>query len=109
MVRIGQSFCKCVDIPHCQAETVPRCQSHWCDSETVALKPPVFNNCPQHFPSSLSLKESGAPNYHCLCSSGSDLGDFLDYDPNLLDDPQWPCGKHKRVLTFPSYMVSGTC
>ncbi|KAK7826868.1 hypothetical protein U0070_026464 [Myodes glareolus] len=36
--------------------------------------------------------------------TGSDLGDFLDYDPNLLDDPQWPCGKHKRVLTFPSYM-----
>ncbi|XP_044279746.1 CDK5 and ABL1 enzyme substrate 1 isoform X2 [Varanus komodoensis] len=21
------------------------------------------------------------------------------------DDPQWPCGKHKRVLIFPSYMV----
>ncbi|KAM5219524.1 CDK5 and ABL1 enzyme substrate 1 isoform 3-T3 [Hipposideros larvatus] len=37
--------------------------------------------------------------------TGSDLGDFLDYDPNLLDDPQWPCGKHKRVLIFPSYMV----
>ncbi|XP_023604620.1 CDK5 and ABL1 enzyme substrate 1-like, partial [Myotis lucifugus] len=38
--------------------------------------------------------------------TGSDLGDFVDYDPNLLDDPQWPCGKHKRVLIFPSYMVS---
>ncbi|XP_041516288.1 CDK5 and ABL1 enzyme substrate 1 isoform X2 [Microtus oregoni] len=38
--------------------------------------------------------------------TGSDLGDFLDYDPNLLDDPQWPCGKHKRVLTFPSYMTT---
>ncbi|XP_030885380.1 CDK5 and ABL1 enzyme substrate 1 [Leptonychotes weddellii] len=38
--------------------------------------------------------------------TGSDLGDFMDYDPNLLDDPQWPCGKHKRVLIFPSYMVS---
>lgn len=33
----------------------------------------------------------------------------MDYDPNLLDDPQWPCGKHKRVLTFPSYMVSSPC
>lgn len=41
-----------------------------------------------------------------MCSLGSDLGDFMDYDPNLLDDPQWPCGKHKRVLIFPSYMVS---
>ncbi|XP_019509433.1 PREDICTED: CDK5 and ABL1 enzyme substrate 1 isoform X2 [Hipposideros armiger] len=38
--------------------------------------------------------------------TGSDLGDFLDYDPNLLDDPQWPCGKHKRVLIFPSYMTT---
>lgn len=41
-----------------------------------------------------------------MSSSGSDLGEFTDYDPNLLDDPQWPCGKHKRVLIFPSYMVS---
>lgn len=38
--------------------------------------------------------------------AGSDLGDFVDYDPNLLDDPQWPCGKHKRVLIFPSYMTT---
>ncbi|XP_040335168.1 CDK5 and ABL1 enzyme substrate 1 isoform X2 [Herpailurus yagouaroundi] len=38
--------------------------------------------------------------------TGSDLGDFTDYDPNLLDDPQWPCGKHKRVLIFPSYMTT---
>ncbi|XP_020824410.1 CDK5 and ABL1 enzyme substrate 1 isoform X2 [Phascolarctos cinereus] len=38
--------------------------------------------------------------------TGSDLGDFIDYDPDLLDDPQWPCGKHKRVLIFPSYMTT---
>ncbi|XP_037661893.1 CDK5 and ABL1 enzyme substrate 1 isoform X2 [Choloepus didactylus] len=38
--------------------------------------------------------------------TGSSLGDFMDYDPNLLDDPQWPCGKHKRVLIFPSYMTT---
>ncbi|KAM5222008.1 CDK5 and ABL1 enzyme substrate 1 [Ctenodactylus gundi] len=38
--------------------------------------------------------------------TGSDLGDLMDYDPNLLDDPQWPCGKHKRVLIFPSYMTT---
>ncbi|CAI5779649.1 Hypothetical predicted protein [Podarcis lilfordi] len=37
---------------------------------------------------------------------GSDLGDYIEYDPNLLDDPQWPCGKHKRVLIFPSYMTT---
>lgn len=38
--------------------------------------------------------------------AGSDVGDTLEYNPNLLDDPQWPCGKHKRVLIFASYMVS---
>ncbi|XP_072267423.1 CDK5 and ABL1 enzyme substrate 1 isoform X2 [Pyxicephalus adspersus] len=38
--------------------------------------------------------------------TGSEIGDFIEYDPNLLDDPQWPCGKHKRVLTFPSYMTT---
>ncbi|XP_019381794.1 PREDICTED: CDK5 and ABL1 enzyme substrate 1, partial [Gavialis gangeticus] len=38
--------------------------------------------------------------------TGSDLGDYIEYDPNLLDDPQWPCGKHKRVLIFPSYMTT---
>lgn len=33
------------------------------------------------------------------------LEDVTEYDPNLLSDPQWPCGKHKRVLVFASYMV----
>lgn len=37
---------------------------------------------------------------------GSDVGDALEYNPNLLDDPQWPCGKHKRVLIFASYMTT---
>ncbi|XP_059836742.1 CDK5 and ABL1 enzyme substrate 2 [Hypanus sabinus] len=37
---------------------------------------------------------------------GSDAGDLIEYDPNLLDDPQWPCGKHKRVLIFASYMTT---
>ncbi|XP_067904537.1 CDK5 and ABL1 enzyme substrate 2-like [Heterodontus francisci] len=37
---------------------------------------------------------------------GSEVGDLIEYDPNLLDDPQWPCGKHKRVLIFASYMTT---
>ncbi|XP_063064912.1 CDK5 and ABL1 enzyme substrate 2 [Engraulis encrasicolus] len=38
---------------------------------------------------------------------GLDLGlDDTDYDPNLLSDHQWPCGKHKRVLIFASYMTT---
>lgn len=31
--------------------------------------------------------------------------EVAEYDPNLLSDPQWPCGRHKRVLIFASYMV----
>ncbi|XP_078072054.1 CDK5 and ABL1 enzyme substrate 1 isoform X3 [Mustelus asterias] len=38
--------------------------------------------------------------------TGNEVGEFVEYDPNLLDDPQWPCGKHKRVLIFPSYMTT---
>uniref|UniRef100_A0A1A7YPR6 Cdk5 and Abl enzyme substrate 2a n=1 Tax=Iconisemion striatum TaxID=60296 RepID=A0A1A7YPR6_9TELE len=30
----------------------------------------------------------------------------VDYDPNLLSDPQWPCGRHKRVLIFASYVTT---
>lgn len=41
----------------------------------------------------------------CPLHAGSDAGDALEYNPNLLDDPRWPCGKHKRVLIFASYMV----
>ncbi|XP_054465086.1 CDK5 and ABL1 enzyme substrate 2 [Anoplopoma fimbria] len=39
---------------------------------------------------------------------GLDLGleEVTDYDPSLLSDPQWPCGKHKRVLIFASYMTT---
>ncbi|XP_049725299.1 CDK5 and ABL1 enzyme substrate 2 [Elephas maximus indicus] len=37
---------------------------------------------------------------------GNDANDTLEYNPNLLDDPQWPCGKHKRVLIFASYMTT---
>ncbi|EPY87476.1 hypothetical protein CB1_000243012 [Camelus ferus] len=40
-----------------------------------------------------------------LTMQGTDAGDTLEYNPDLLDDPQWPCGKHKRVLIFASYMV----
>ncbi|XP_048451515.1 CDK5 and ABL1 enzyme substrate 1 [Rhincodon typus] len=38
--------------------------------------------------------------------TGNEVLEFAEYDPNLLDDPQWPCGKHKRVLIFPSYMTT---
>ncbi|TSR39569.1 CDK5 and ABL1 enzyme substrate 2 [Bagarius yarrelli] len=44
-----------------------------------------------------------------FCSSaGQEPGadELSDYDPNLLSDPQWPCGKHKRVLIFGSYVTT---
>ncbi|XP_075757201.1 CDK5 and ABL1 enzyme substrate 2 isoform X2 [Pelodiscus sinensis] len=37
---------------------------------------------------------------------GNEVGELSEYNPNLLDDPQWPCGKHKRVLIFASYMTT---
>ncbi|XP_051516799.1 CDK5 and ABL1 enzyme substrate 2-like isoform X1 [Myxocyprinus asiaticus] len=41
-------------------------------------------------------------------TAGQDTGvdELSDYDPNLLSDPQWPCGKHKRVLIFASYVTT---
>ncbi|XP_076022941.1 CDK5 and ABL1 enzyme substrate 2-like [Genypterus blacodes] len=32
--------------------------------------------------------------------------DLAEYDPQLLSDPQWPCGRHKRVLIFNSYVTT---
>ncbi|KAM4552778.1 CDK5 and ABL1 enzyme substrate 1 isoform 1-T1 [Odontesthes bonariensis] len=53
-----------------------------------------------------SLSLGRANSNQSSLDTGNDLGDFGEYDPNLLDDPQWPCGKHKRVLIFPSYMTT---
>ncbi|XP_051983812.1 CDK5 and ABL1 enzyme substrate 1-like [Xyrauchen texanus] len=53
-----------------------------------------------------SLSLARANSNQSSLDAGNELGDFREYDPNLLDDPQWPCGKHKRVLIFPSYMTT---
>uniref|UniRef100_A0AAQ4Q8A3 Cdk5 and Abl enzyme substrate 1 n=1 Tax=Gasterosteus aculeatus aculeatus TaxID=481459 RepID=A0AAQ4Q8A3_GASAC len=53
-----------------------------------------------------SLSLGRANSNQSSLDTGNDPGDFREYDPNLLDDPQWPCGKHKRVLIFPSYMTT---
>uniref|UniRef100_A0A672HTT1 Cdk5 and Abl enzyme substrate 2a n=1 Tax=Salarias fasciatus TaxID=181472 RepID=A0A672HTT1_SALFA len=42
--------------------------------------------------------------FPCLCVSG--IEEVAEYDPNLLSDPQWPCGRHKRVLIFASYVTT---
>ncbi|XP_051911079.1 CDK5 and ABL1 enzyme substrate 2-like [Hippocampus zosterae] len=50
----------------------------------------------------------GLPPSRLNAAVGLDLGaeDVSEYDPNVLSDPQWPCGKHKRVLIFASYMTT---
>ncbi|XP_041848227.1 CDK5 and ABL1 enzyme substrate 1 isoform X2 [Melanotaenia boesemani] len=53
-----------------------------------------------------SLSLGRANSNQSSLDTGNDFADFREYDPNLLDDPQWPCGKHKRVLIFPSYMTT---
>ncbi|KAF5906715.1 CDK5 and ABL1 enzyme substrate 2-like isoform X1, partial [Clarias magur] len=49
-------------------------------------------------------------NHQRLCSNigqeAAGVEELSDYDPNLLSDPQWPCGKHKRVLIFGSYVTT---
>ncbi|XP_061702752.1 CDK5 and ABL1 enzyme substrate 2-like isoform X2 [Syngnathoides biaculeatus] len=32
--------------------------------------------------------------------------EVAEYDPDLLSDPRWPCGRHKRVLIFASYVTT---
>ncbi|XP_036409471.1 CDK5 and ABL1 enzyme substrate 1-like [Megalops cyprinoides] len=59
-----------------------------------------------HNASHRSLSLARANSIQGSTDTGNDVGDFLEYDPNLLDDPHWPCGKHKRVLIFPSYMTT---
>uniref|UniRef100_A0AAQ4Q1N6 Cdk5 and Abl enzyme substrate 2b n=1 Tax=Gasterosteus aculeatus aculeatus TaxID=481459 RepID=A0AAQ4Q1N6_GASAC len=58
--------------------------------------------------STLSMPGRSCPPSRLNSTVGLDLGleDVTDYDPNLLSDPQWPCGKHKRVLIFASYMTT---
>nr|XP_032810476.1 CDK5 and ABL1 enzyme substrate 2-like isoform X1 [Petromyzon marinus] len=47
-----------------------------------------------------------APAPHRQAPHHAESGDRVGYDPDLLEDPQWPCGKHKRVFIFPCYMTT---
>ncbi|ELR57605.1 CDK5 and ABL1 enzyme substrate 2, partial [Bos mutus] len=74
----------------------------------VTLKPDSHGPAPQPRPSvpRTLLGSRCKPVPPRAAPAGSELGDALEYNPNLLDDPQWPCGKHKRVLIFASYMTT---
>ncbi|XP_037667548.1 LOW QUALITY PROTEIN: CDK5 and ABL1 enzyme substrate 2 [Choloepus didactylus] len=67
--------------------------------------PPPRSSVPRAVPGS---RHKAAPSKPTAAGTelGSDTGDAPEYNPNLLDDPQWPCGKHKRVLIFASYMTT---
>ncbi|MEQ2180448.1 hypothetical protein GOODEAATRI_001322 [Goodea atripinnis] len=76
----------------------------------VRQKPSSASNLTLQIPMSRSTHSIPGRSYppsRLSSTVGLDLGveDVTEYDPNLLSDPQWPCGKHKRVLIFASYMV----
>ncbi|XP_034027698.1 CDK5 and ABL1 enzyme substrate 2 isoform X2 [Thalassophryne amazonica] len=77
----------------------------------VRQKPSSTNDLTLQIPvsrSSQSVSGRSFPPSRLNSTVGLDPGleDVTDYDPDLLSDPQWPCGKHKRVLIFASYMTT---
>ncbi|XP_038162537.1 CDK5 and ABL1 enzyme substrate 2 [Cyprinodon tularosa] len=77
----------------------------------VRQKPSSASNLTLQIPmsrSTHSIPGRSHPPSRLSSTVGLDLGveDVTEYDPNLLSDPQWPCGKHKRVLIFASYMTT---
>uniref|UniRef100_A0A2K6UJU3 Cdk5 and Abl enzyme substrate 2 n=1 Tax=Saimiri boliviensis boliviensis TaxID=39432 RepID=A0A2K6UJU3_SAIBB len=74
-------------------------------SDSHGLLPTPRPSIPRALPGS-KHKPASTKSAPASTELGSDVGDPLEYNPNLLDDPQWPCGKHKRVLIFASYMTT---
>ncbi|XP_004410218.1 PREDICTED: CDK5 and ABL1 enzyme substrate 2 [Odobenus rosmarus divergens] len=74
-------------------------------TDSHGLPPQPRPSIPRALPGS-RYKPAPAKSAPAGTELGSDAGDALEYNPNLLDDPQWPCGKHKRVLIFASYMTT---
>ncbi|XP_044517092.1 LOW QUALITY PROTEIN: CDK5 and ABL1 enzyme substrate 2 [Gracilinanus agilis] len=77
--------------------------THKSDNHTAASQP--RSSVPRTMPGS-RYKSATAKSVPSGTELGSETGDSIEYNPNLLDDPQWPCGKHKRVLIFASYMTT---
>ncbi|KAL1020958.1 hypothetical protein UPYG_G00006900 [Umbra pygmaea] len=46
------------------------------------------------------------PRLNSTVGQDASVDDLTDYDPYLLSDPNWPCGRHKRVLIFSSYVTT---
>ena len=84
---------------------------------------PPFSRCFSYDPSSSLRSTQGRPVSPLLMSESlkNDMDDagihafqthahpqHLIYHPSLLDDPELIAGKHRTLLTFPSYMVTIT-
>uniref|UniRef100_H3D4L3 Cdk5 and Abl enzyme substrate 2a n=1 Tax=Tetraodon nigroviridis TaxID=99883 RepID=H3D4L3_TETNG len=67
------------------------------DSATAAAQTPLKTPPQRHLQPFLT---------HPPVSPSAGVEEPSEYDPNLLSDPQWPCGRHKRVLIFASYMTT---
>ncbi|XP_077454615.1 CDK5 and ABL1 enzyme substrate 2 isoform X2 [Stigmatopora argus] len=67
-------------------------------------------NCPGHTPPT-RFRANGPRNFpparlNSAPAQEPYTEDVSEYDPNLLSDPHWPCGRHKRVLIFASYVTT---
>ncbi|XP_029362565.1 CDK5 and ABL1 enzyme substrate 2 [Echeneis naucrates] len=70
----------------------------------------VPENCTAQTPQT-RYRSNGQRNFPLARANNSVAQDphseeVAEYDPNLLSDPQWPCGRHKRVLIFASYVTT---
>ncbi|XP_013889444.1 CDK5 and ABL1 enzyme substrate 2 [Austrofundulus limnaeus] len=95
----------------CYGRSVSYAQFLYPTNALVRQKPCSTSELTLQIPMSRSTHSMLGRTYHSSqlnSTVGLDLGvdDVMDYDPNLLSDPQWPCGKHKRVLIFASYMTT---
>uniref|UniRef100_A0A803JYU9 Cdk5 and Abl enzyme substrate 2 n=1 Tax=Xenopus tropicalis TaxID=8364 RepID=A0A803JYU9_XENTR len=92
-----------------EGETVSYARFLYPTNALVSKKSEGQTPAPPHRVSSYeSAKRNFSSARFTQVAPGSELesGEIVEYDPNILDDPQWPCGKHKRVLIFASYMTT---
>ncbi|CAL8367176.1 unnamed protein product [Lota lota] len=77
---------------------------------TNALVRPKSSGLPESFAAAPTphsrFRGNGQRNITAPARLNSSTEEMLEYDPGWLSDPQWPCGRHKRVLIFASYVTT---